>query len=157
MLYLLIICIIVCAAVCWQKADELSCITENKDYIKKLHRHMYLAIIMLIFFIISSIVGTVFVCNSNFLSITTEGSSNTYQVTDFSASKSKNNLLFDGDYETIYSITIEDNFLIEISSQDFGTEVICDTYNPTTITIDEEHYFKWWFMCSYDTYTYKLS
>ncbi len=152
MLYLLIICIVWCGVVCWS-IEELnySSINDKELYIKLRH-HLYLAVPLLIFFIVSAIVGTVIVCNSDFLSITTEESSNTYQITDFSAEKSTYNLI--GNYETKYSITIEDNFFIEISSEDFGTEIICDNYNPTTVTIEENHYFKLWFLCPCDTYTY---
>lgn len=64
-------------------------------------------------------------------------------ITEFSAAKSKNSILFDGDYETNYSFIIEDNFLIKISSNDSDTEIICDNYNPTTVTVEEHHYFKW--------------
>lgn len=159
MLYLLVICIVVCGVVCWCKSEEL--IYSDCDYnhhfclYKKLRRQMYLSIILLIFFIVGTIVGTIFTSCSDFLSVTTEESSNTYQVTDFSAEKSTYNLI--GNYETKYSITIEDNFLIEISSEDFGTEIICDNYNPTTVTVEESHYFKWWFLCPCNTYTYILS
>lgn len=161
MLYLLIICIVICAIVCWCKIHDI--IYSDCDYnhhyclYKKLRRHMYLSIILLIFIILSVIVGTVIACNSDFLSITTEESSNTYQVTDFSAVKSKKNLSFDGDYETNYSITIEDDFLIKISSQDSDTKIICDNYNPTTVTIEKNHYFKWWFLSTVDAYKYTFS
>lgn len=158
MLYLFIILILACVVICTKKKyDVYYYPSSDKELFKKSKRHLCLAIILLIFFIVSAIVGTVIACNSDFLSITTEESSDTYQVTEFSALKSKNNLFFDGDYETNYSIIIEDNFLIRISSKDSDTEIICDSYNPTRVTIEEEHYFKWWFLCPYDTYTYKLS
>lgn len=158
MLYLLIICIVWCGVVCWSKIEDLNyCPINDKELYIKLRHHLYLAVPLLIFFIVSAIVGTVIVCNSDFLSITTEESSNTYQVTDFSAEKSKNNLLFDDDYETNYLFIIENNFIVEISSKDLDTEIICDNYNPTTVTVEEHHYFKLWFLCPCDTYTYLFS
>lgn len=158
MLYLLIICIVWCGVVVWSKAEELLYEVDyhtEKDLYIKLRHHIYLAITLLVLFIISAVVGTIFTSCSDFLSVTTEESSNTYQVTDFSAEKSAYNLI--GDYETKYSITIEDNYLIEISTTDSGVEVICNNYNPTTVTFEEKHYFKWWFLSSYTTYTYTLS
>lgn len=155
MLYLLVISIIVCAVVCWLDKEKLYLFNINeKDLFKRTQRHMYLSIILILFFTISAVVGTVIVCNSNFLSITTEESSNTYKVTDFSAERSAYNLV--GDYETKYSITV-DNLLIEVSSQDIGVEIICNNYKPTTVTVEESHYFKWWFLSPYDTCTYTLS
>lgn len=158
MLYLLIICIIVFAIVCLCKREDL--IYSDCDYnhhfclYKKLRRHMYLSIILLIFFIVGTIAGTIFTSCSDFLSVTTEKSSNTYQITDFSAVKSKNDLIGADYYETKYSFIIEDNFFTKISSRDSDIEIICDNYNPTTVTIEENHYFKLWFLCPCDTYTY---
>ena len=157
MLYLLIICIVWCGVVVWSKAKELLYEVDyhtEKDLYIKLRHHIYLAITLLVLFIISAVVGTIFTSCSDFLSVTTEESSNTYQVTDFSAEKSAYNLI--GDYETKYSITIEDNYLIEISTTDSGVEVICNNYNPTTVTFEEKHYFKWWFLFPCDTFTYTL-
>lgn len=161
MLYLLIIGFVWCAVVFWGNLEYLNLyfdVPTKKEELalyKERKRHMCLSLILLIVFFISAIVGTVIVCNSNFLSMTTDESSNTYQVTEFSAEKSTYNLV--GDYETKYSITIEDNFLIEISTRDVGVEVICNNYNPTTVTFEEKHYFKWWFLSPYASYTYTLS
>lgn len=157
MLYLLVIFIIVFAVVCIPDkiGDMCYCSINEKGLYKKLKRKLYLEIILIVFFIVITISGTIFTSCSDFLSVTTEESSNTYQVTDFSAEHSPYNLI--GNYETKYSITIEDNLLIEISSRDSGTEIICDNYNPKTVKIEESHYFKWWFLCPYDTYTYTLS
>lgn len=160
MLYILIICIIVCIFVCANKMDFLDYLADsvgisitNDLYIKS-KRHLHLVIIFLVFFIISAVIGTVIMCNSDFLT-PVEQSSNTYQVTDFSAERSTYNLI--GDYEIKYTITVEENFKIVISSKDYGTEIICDNYNPKTVTVEESHCFKWWFLCPYDTYTYTLS
>lgn len=158
MLYLLIIFSIVCGVVFWCKRNDL--IYGDCDYshhyclYNKLRYHMYLSIILFIFFTVSAIVGTVIVCNSDFLNTTTEESSNTYQVTDFSAEKNTYNLI--GDYEIKYSITVEDNFLIDVSSKNFGVEIICDNYNPTIVTVEESHCFNWWFLFPYNTFTYTL-
>ncbi len=157
MLYLLIICIVWCGVVVWSKAKELLYEVDyhtEKDLYIKLRHHIYLAITLLVLFIISAVVGTIFTSCSDFLSVTTEESSNTYQVTDFSAEKSAYNLI--GDYETKYSITIEDNYLIEISTTDSGVEVICNNYNPSMVTVEESHCFNWWFLFPCNTFTYKL-
>lgn len=159
MLYLLVIFIIVFAVVCVSKIRGLYyCpidVWENKKWKRYLYLEIILFVLVLVFFIVSTIAGTIFTSCSDFLSVTTGETSNTYQVTDFSAEHSTYNLI--GNYETKYSITIEDNLLIEIISQDFGTKIICDNYNPKTVKIEESHYFKWWFLCPYDTYTYTLS
>lgn len=160
MLYLLIICIVLSGVVFWEKLEDLDllCFVTNEKQKKELlkeKRQFILVGILLIFFTVSTIAGTIVTSCSDFLSMTTEKSSNTYQVTDFSAKKEAYNLI--GDYETKYSITIDDNLLIEISSQDFGTEIICNNYNPTTVILEERHYFKWWFLSPYTTYTYTLS
>ncbi len=156
MLYLLVIFIIVFAVACVPDTinDIYYCPIKNKGLYKKWKR-LYLEIIFIVFFIVITIAGTIFTSCSDFLSVTTGETSNTYQVTDFSAEHSTYNLI--GNYETKYSITIEDNLLIDISSQDFGTKIICDNYNPKTVKIEESHYFKWWFLFPYDTYTYTLS
>lgn len=159
MLYILIICIMVCILVCANKMDcleylDYSGISITDELYIKSKRHLYLARIFFVFFIVSAFAGTVIMCNSDFLT-TGEQSSNTYQVTEFSAERSTYNLI--GDYETKYTITVEQNFKIEISSKDSGTEIICDNYNPKTVTVEENHYFKWWFLCPYDTYTYTLA
>lgn len=58
---------------------------------------------------------------------------------------------------TKYSFTVNDNFSVKSISENKNTKITCNTYNPTTVNIVERHYFKWWFLCTYDTYTYTFS
>ena len=159
MLYLLIIlCIVSFILLNMFKCNilELRPISVPAD-MKAYKRYSFFSKAIIIAFVVIVIValaGTVYVCNSDFLT-TTEQSNSTYQVTDFNVKRSQYNLI--GEYETKYTATVEENFNIEVSDKSIGTEIICNNYNPTTITVEENHYFKWWFLCPYDTYTYTFS
>lgn len=140
MLYVLI----TCAFVCFVFSFEL---------IKT--RYTYLSAILLVVFITSALFGTIIVCNSNFLSVTTYESTNIYQVTEFSAVDKNYNFM--GKRITEYSFIADDNLSVKSISDNAHTKVICNNYKPTRVMIRENRYLKCWFLCPYDTYTYMFS
>ena len=160
MLYILIIlCIVLCIVrfILFNIFKNISEYNTALEAMKAYKRYSFFSKAIIIAFVVIVIValaGTVYVCNSDFLT-TTEQSNSIYQVTDFNVKRSQYNLI--GEYETKYTATVEENFKMEISDKSIGTEIICNNYNPTTVTVEENHYFKWWFLCPYDTYTYTFS